>query len=124
MDNGRRTRVRGDELDLFEPTFPISTSDPCSSDLPVTNNQNLIRPPTDIVTFKLHGFILPCFPRQDRGMVMSCRAGRARPVSLWKPGFVELPVSISSLEFLVVSGVVERQFVRVVPHLRVCTRSQ
>ena len=28
---------------------------------------------------------------------MSCRAGRARPVSLWKPGFVELPVSISFL---------------------------
>ena len=24
-----------------KPTFPISTSDPCSSDLPVTNNQNL-----------------------------------------------------------------------------------
>ena len=25
----------------YKPTFPISTSDPCSSDLPVTNNQNL-----------------------------------------------------------------------------------
>ena len=55
---------------------------------------------------------------------MSCRAGRARPVSLWKPGFVELPVSIRSLEFLVVSGVVERQFVRVVPRLRVRARFQ
>ena len=30
------------DLDIsLYPTFPISTSDPCSSDLPVTNNQNL-----------------------------------------------------------------------------------
>ena len=50
--------------------------------------------------------------------------GRARPVSLLKPGFVELPVSISSLEFLVVSGVVERQLVIVVPRLRVRARPQ
>ena len=28
-------------LVLYNPTFPTSTSDPCSSDLPVTNNQNL-----------------------------------------------------------------------------------
>ena len=28
-------------VETFKPTFSISTSDPCSSDLPVTNNQNL-----------------------------------------------------------------------------------
>ena len=28
-------------LSSIHPTFPTSTSDPCSSDLPVTNNQNL-----------------------------------------------------------------------------------
>ena len=30
-----------DDDGTYKPTFPISTSDPCSSDLPVTNNQNL-----------------------------------------------------------------------------------
>ena len=39
-DRGVETHMPLDFEDYY-PTFPISTSDPCSSDLPVTNNQNL-----------------------------------------------------------------------------------
>ena len=40
---------------------------------------------------------------------------------LFKPGLVELPVTIGSFELLVVSGVVERQLALVVSCRRVCT---
>ena len=55
---------------------------------------------------------------------MSCRAGRARPVSLFKPGLVELPVTIGSFELFVVFDEVEGQFSSCGQCLGVCPRSQ
>ena len=74
-----------------------------------------------LASFALHG-LFSHVSQTRQGMVMSCRAGCARPVSLLEPGFVEIPVSIGSFELLVVSCVVERQFAIVVPRRRVPTR--